>query len=172
MAHLLAGSDVRYDVGDDHPLAGRLAPDLTLDGGRLVAGLLHHGRPVLLDRRCRALCATDPARRLRRLGGKLFRNRRRGPVARCAAEVVRYQRRRARRSTPGWRPIFGPSNRANSVMAATAAGEAGSARSARELLELRADMSVWALRERRPDTNRDVWQRQAGGVGQRGMGGQ
>ena len=45
MAHLLAGSDVRYDVGDDHPLAGRLAPDLTLDDGRRVAELLHRGPP-------------------------------------------------------------------------------------------------------------------------------
>jgi 2-polyprenyl-6-methoxyphenol hydroxylase-like FAD-dependent oxidoreductase len=49
MAHLLAGSDVRYEVGDDHPLAGRLAPDLTLDNGRHLAELLHQGRPVLLD---------------------------------------------------------------------------------------------------------------------------
>jgi 2-polyprenyl-6-methoxyphenol hydroxylase-like FAD-dependent oxidoreductase len=49
MAHLLAGSDVRYDVGDDHPLAGRLVPDLTLDDGRRVTDLLHAGRPVLLD---------------------------------------------------------------------------------------------------------------------------
>ncbi len=49
MAHLLAGSDVRYDVGDDHPLAGRLAPDLTLDDGRRIAELLHQGRAVLLD---------------------------------------------------------------------------------------------------------------------------
>jgi 2-polyprenyl-6-methoxyphenol hydroxylase-like FAD-dependent oxidoreductase len=49
MAHLLAGSDVRYDVGNDHPLAGRLAPDLTLRDGRRVAELLHQGRPVLLD---------------------------------------------------------------------------------------------------------------------------
>jgi FAD binding domain len=49
MAHLLAGSDVRYDVGDDHPMAGRLAPDLTLDDGRRVAELLHQARPVLLD---------------------------------------------------------------------------------------------------------------------------
>jgi 2-polyprenyl-6-methoxyphenol hydroxylase-like FAD-dependent oxidoreductase len=49
MAHLLAGSDVRYDVGDDHPLAGRLAPDLTLDDGRRVADFLHGGCPVLLD---------------------------------------------------------------------------------------------------------------------------
>ena len=49
MAHLLAGSDVRYDVGDDHRLAGRLAPDLTLDDGRRISDLLHRGRPVLLD---------------------------------------------------------------------------------------------------------------------------
>jgi 2-polyprenyl-6-methoxyphenol hydroxylase-like FAD-dependent oxidoreductase len=49
MAHLLAGSDVRYDMADDHPLAGRLAPDLALDDGRRVAELLHRARPVLLD---------------------------------------------------------------------------------------------------------------------------
>ncbi|MGA7050487.1 MAG: FAD-dependent monooxygenase [Mycobacterium sp.] len=49
MGALLAGSDVRYDVGDDHPLSGRLVPDLTLDDGRRVAELLHDGRPVLLD---------------------------------------------------------------------------------------------------------------------------
>ena len=49
MAALLAGSDVRYDVGDDHPLSGYLVPDLTLDDGRRVASLLHNARPVLLD---------------------------------------------------------------------------------------------------------------------------
>lgn len=49
MAALLAGSDVRYDIGDDHPLSGRLVPDLTLDDGRRVAELLHEARPVLLD---------------------------------------------------------------------------------------------------------------------------
>jgi len=49
MAELLAGSDVRYDVGDDHPLAGYLVPDLTLDDGRRVASLLHKAKPVLLD---------------------------------------------------------------------------------------------------------------------------
>ena len=48
--HLLAGSDVRYDVGDDHPLAGRLAPDLTLDDGRRDQRACFTGaRPVLLD---------------------------------------------------------------------------------------------------------------------------
>jgi hypothetical protein len=49
MAELLAGSDVRYDVGDDHRLSGRLVPDLTLDDGRRVAELLHEARPVLID---------------------------------------------------------------------------------------------------------------------------
>jgi 2-polyprenyl-6-methoxyphenol hydroxylase-like FAD-dependent oxidoreductase len=49
MAHLLAGSDVRYDVGDLHPLCGRLVPDLTLGTGQRVAELLHRARPVLLD---------------------------------------------------------------------------------------------------------------------------
>jgi hypothetical protein len=49
IAHLLAGSDVRYDVGDPHPLAGSFVPDLTLSDGRRVAELLHAARPVLLD---------------------------------------------------------------------------------------------------------------------------
>jgi 2-polyprenyl-6-methoxyphenol hydroxylase-like FAD-dependent oxidoreductase len=49
MAALLAGADVRYDVGDDHRLSGWLVPDLTLDDNRRVAELLHDGRPVLLD---------------------------------------------------------------------------------------------------------------------------
>lgn len=49
MARLLAGADIRYDVGDDHPLAGRLFPDIDLAGGKRVADLLHRARPVLLD---------------------------------------------------------------------------------------------------------------------------
>ncbi|MDT5180276.1 MAG: hypothetical protein QOJ95_4474 [Mycobacterium sp.] len=49
MAHLLAGSDVRYDVGDAHPLSGSLVPELVLDDGRRVAELLHDARPVLID---------------------------------------------------------------------------------------------------------------------------
>src|SRR5690606_7921745 len=39
IVHLLAGTDVRYAVGDNHPLAGRLVPDLaveTADGTRRV----------------------------------------------------------------------------------------------------------------------------------------
>jgi 2-polyprenyl-6-methoxyphenol hydroxylase-like FAD-dependent oxidoreductase len=49
LAHTLAGSDIRYDVGVDHPLAGRLVPELTLGTGQRVAELLHPARPVLLD---------------------------------------------------------------------------------------------------------------------------
>ncbi|MEU1980588.1 FAD-dependent monooxygenase [Nocardia sp. NPDC019395] len=52
IAHLLAGSDARYDVGDEHPLSGFLVPDLVLetcDGRRRVADLLHTARPLLLD---------------------------------------------------------------------------------------------------------------------------
>ncbi|HEV7419697.1 MAG TPA: FAD-dependent oxidoreductase [Mycobacterium sp.] len=53
MAHLLAGSDVGYDMGqgegDGHPLSGRLVPDLELDDGRRVAELLRDARPVLFD---------------------------------------------------------------------------------------------------------------------------
>lgn len=49
MAELLAGTDVRYDVGDDHPLSGRPVPELVLGDGRRVTQLLHDARPVLLD---------------------------------------------------------------------------------------------------------------------------
>ena len=50
MAALLAGTDVRYDVGDDHPLSGWIVPDLSLGDGRRVTELLHDARAVLLDR--------------------------------------------------------------------------------------------------------------------------
>jgi 2-polyprenyl-6-methoxyphenol hydroxylase-like FAD-dependent oxidoreductase len=49
LAGLLAGSDVRYDVGDAHPLSGLMVPDLAFDDGRRVTELLHQARPVLLD---------------------------------------------------------------------------------------------------------------------------
>ena len=49
MAALLAGSDVRYDVGDGHRLSGLMVPDLYLDDGRRVVELLHDARPVLID---------------------------------------------------------------------------------------------------------------------------
>ena len=49
MAALLAGSDVVYEVGDDHPLSGRLIPELNLEDGRRIAELLRDARPILLD---------------------------------------------------------------------------------------------------------------------------
>jgi 2-polyprenyl-6-methoxyphenol hydroxylase-like FAD-dependent oxidoreductase len=58
MAHLLAGSDVRYAVDDEHALSGRLVPELTLADGRPVAELLRDARPVLLDLSGGTLAAT------------------------------------------------------------------------------------------------------------------
>ncbi len=52
MAQLMSGADIRYATGCDHPLAGRLVPDFTVEtanGPRRIAELLHSGRPVLLD---------------------------------------------------------------------------------------------------------------------------
>jgi 2-polyprenyl-6-methoxyphenol hydroxylase-like FAD-dependent oxidoreductase len=55
VGELIAGTDVRYDMpgGDQHPLAGRLAPDLRLstrDGSSTrVTELVRQMRPVLLD---------------------------------------------------------------------------------------------------------------------------
>ncbi|MUL81176.1 MULTISPECIES: FAD-dependent monooxygenase [unclassified Mycolicibacterium] len=49
IAGVLSGSDVRYEVGDEHRLSGYFVPALTLSDGRRVAELLRSGRPVLLD---------------------------------------------------------------------------------------------------------------------------
>ncbi|MDR7167113.1 2-polyprenyl-6-methoxyphenol hydroxylase-like FAD-dependent oxidoreductase [Nocardia kruczakiae] len=52
LAQLLAGSDIRYDVGDDHRLSGRLVPDYTVTTDRTrvrIADLLHTARPLLID---------------------------------------------------------------------------------------------------------------------------
>lgn len=51
-AAMMSGLDVRYDLGDGHPLLGRRMPDLDLatdDGPTRVSTLLHDARPVLLD---------------------------------------------------------------------------------------------------------------------------
>src|SRR4029079_378682 len=51
-AAMRSGLDVRYDLGDGHPLLGRRMPDLdlvTADGPSRVSYLLHDARPVLLD---------------------------------------------------------------------------------------------------------------------------
>lgn len=52
MAARMSGLDIRYDLGEGHPLLGRRMPDLDLstDGGpRTVYSLLHAAAPVLLD---------------------------------------------------------------------------------------------------------------------------
>ncbi len=49
---MMAGLDIRYDLGEGHPLLGRRMPDLDLEatGGPLrVYSLLHAARPVLLN---------------------------------------------------------------------------------------------------------------------------
>jgi 3-(3-hydroxy-phenyl)propionate hydroxylase len=49
---MMMGLDIRYDLGEGHPLLGRRMPDLdlaTADGTRRVFTLLHDARPVLLD---------------------------------------------------------------------------------------------------------------------------
>jgi 3-(3-hydroxy-phenyl)propionate hydroxylase len=49
---MIAGLDIRYDLGEGHPLLGRRMPDLdivTAAGPTRVHALLHDGRPVLLD---------------------------------------------------------------------------------------------------------------------------
>jgi 3-(3-hydroxy-phenyl)propionate hydroxylase len=51
-AGMMSGLDIRYDLGEGHPLLGRRMPDLDLLGARgplRVFTLLHAGRPVLLD---------------------------------------------------------------------------------------------------------------------------
>jgi 3-(3-hydroxy-phenyl)propionate hydroxylase len=51
-AALLSGLDVRYDLGEGHPLLGRRMPDLDLTtaGGEVrVFALLHEARPLLLN---------------------------------------------------------------------------------------------------------------------------
>ena len=48
----MSGLDIRYDLGDGHPLLGRRMPDLdlvTADGQLRVFSLLHDARPVLLN---------------------------------------------------------------------------------------------------------------------------
>ncbi|WP_328406953.1 FAD-dependent monooxygenase [Nocardia sp. NBC_00403] len=54
LADLTAGTDIRYDMGEPypHPLVGRFAPDLRLDGptGTVrLAELTRNARPLLLD---------------------------------------------------------------------------------------------------------------------------
>lgn len=51
-AAMMSGLDIRYELGDGHPLLGRRMPDLdlvTATGPRRVFTLLHAARPVLLN---------------------------------------------------------------------------------------------------------------------------
>ncbi|WP_406503577.1 FAD-dependent monooxygenase [Streptomyces sp. NBC_00212] len=45
----LSGSSIRYDLGGEHPLVGRNAPDLCLDNGTRLGDLMQDGRGVALD---------------------------------------------------------------------------------------------------------------------------
>ncbi len=52
VAGVISGLDIRYDLGDGHPLLGRRMPDLdlvTAEGPVRVSELLHDARPVLLQ---------------------------------------------------------------------------------------------------------------------------
>jgi FAD binding domain/Aromatic-ring hydroxylase, C-terminal len=51
-AAMLSGLDIRYEIGEGHPLLGRRMPDLdvvTADGALRVFTLLHDAQPVLLN---------------------------------------------------------------------------------------------------------------------------
>ena len=52
LAGMISGLDIRYDLGDGHPLIGRRVPDLdlvTAGGPTRVFELLHAARPVLIN---------------------------------------------------------------------------------------------------------------------------
>jgi 2-polyprenyl-6-methoxyphenol hydroxylase-like FAD-dependent oxidoreductase len=51
-AAMMSGLDIRYDLGEGHPLLGRRMPDVdlvTADGPTRVFALLHRARPMLLN---------------------------------------------------------------------------------------------------------------------------
>ncbi|MEU8434485.1 FAD-dependent oxidoreductase [Streptomyces sp. NPDC029216] len=45
----LSGSWIRYDLGSEHPLVGRSAPDFRLEDGTRLGDLMEDGRGVVLD---------------------------------------------------------------------------------------------------------------------------
>ncbi|MFL5563222.1 MAG: FAD-dependent monooxygenase [Gemmatimonadaceae bacterium] len=52
IAGMMSGLDIRYELGDGHPLLGRRMPDLDVDtahGPQRVYSFLHEARPLLID---------------------------------------------------------------------------------------------------------------------------
>jgi hypothetical protein len=52
IAGMMSGLDIRYELGQGHPLLGRRMPDLevsTAGGPRRVFSFLHNAKPVLLN---------------------------------------------------------------------------------------------------------------------------
>ena len=49
MFERLSGASIRYDLGSEHPLVGRSAPDLRLEDGTRLGDLMRDGRGVALD---------------------------------------------------------------------------------------------------------------------------
>lgn len=45
----ISGISIHYDLGGEHPLTGRSAPDFELEDGTRLGDLLHDGRGLLLD---------------------------------------------------------------------------------------------------------------------------
>jgi 2-polyprenyl-6-methoxyphenol hydroxylase-like FAD-dependent oxidoreductase len=43
------GVSTRYDLGDDHPLAGHSVPNFEFEDGTTIGALMHDGRGILLD---------------------------------------------------------------------------------------------------------------------------
>ncbi|MFJ3791364.1 FAD-dependent monooxygenase [Kitasatospora sp. NPDC090091] len=62
-----SGATIRYDLGGEHPLVGRDAPDLRLADGTRLADLMHDGRGVVLDFTAERSLHGPAARRERRL---------------------------------------------------------------------------------------------------------
>ena len=57
IAGMMSGLDIRYDLGQGHPLLGRRMPDfdiLTASGPRRVFSFLHEARPLLINFGARA----------------------------------------------------------------------------------------------------------------------